>query len=115
MSMRILCHFNHMSKYLDLVKNANKKQQEAILERPEHCIVKAGPGTGKTRTLILKAATLLYEHVFPPRGIACVTYTQSMAYELREKLSELTPFGPDTFPTFFIDVVQEYCDLCRFV
>jgi DNA helicase II / ATP-dependent DNA helicase PcrA len=95
-----------MSKYLNLVRNANEKQREAILERTGHCIVKAGPGTGKTRTLVLKAATLLYEHVFPPRGIACVTYTQAMAYELREKLGEL---GVVPQQNVFIGTLHGFC------
>ena len=61
---------------------------EAII-RDENCIVKAGPGTGKTRTLITKAAYLLYNKVFPPRGIACITFSKDMAKKLSDGLDNL--------------------------
>lgn len=80
------------SKYLSLLKQIEEDpgQNEAIGRNDdEHCIVIAGPGTGKTRTLVLKATKLLNETVHPPQGLACVTYAHSMAEELRQRLFEL--------------------------
>ncbi len=80
------------SKYLSMLQEIRDDpgQNEAI-ERDDdkHCIVIAGPGTGKTRTLVFKAAKLLNETIHPPRGLACVTYAHAMAEELRQRLFEL--------------------------
>jgi DNA helicase II / ATP-dependent DNA helicase PcrA len=94
-----------MSKYLELLQEADIAQKEAI-NRQGHCIVRAGPGTGKTRTLVLKATKLLYEEVFSPRGLACVTYTQSMAGELKRQLKQLGVLPHDNV---FIGTIHSFC------
>lgn len=95
-----------MSKYLEWLEEANEQQRYAILEKTGHCVVRAGPGTGKTRTLVLKAAKLLYDEIFPPRGLACVTYTQAMAMELRQRLREL---GISPQQHVFIGTLHGFC------
>lgn len=95
-----------MSKYLEWLDEANERQRYAILEKPGHCVVRAGPGTGKTRTLVLKAAKLLYDEIFPPRGLACVTYTQAMATELRQRLRDL---GISKQQHVFIGTLHGFC------
>ena len=77
-----------MADYRTLLAKANTKQHDAIT-RSSHCIVKAGPGTGKTRTLVLKAAYLLYNEIYPPRGLACITFTKDMANKLETDLQEI--------------------------
>lgn len=94
-----------MAEYQDLLANANPKQITAI-KRPSHCIVKAGPGTGKTRTLVLKAAYLLYNEIYPPRGLACITFTKDMANKLEIDLREL---DLDTNPRIFIGTTHAFC------
>jgi DNA helicase-2/ATP-dependent DNA helicase PcrA len=49
----------------------------------------AGPGSGKTKTLTIKIARMLAEDVQPPRGIACITYNNQCARELRRRLAAL--------------------------
>jgi DNA helicase-2/ATP-dependent DNA helicase PcrA len=79
-----------MSKYLDWLAEVKKDDgQLEALNRLNHCVVIAGPGAGKTRILVLKAAKLLYENVFQPQGIACVTYAHAMAEELRRQVESL--------------------------
>ena len=94
-----------MSMYAELLSESNNRKVEAI-QRSGHCIVLAGPGTGKTRTLTLKAAKLLYEDVFPPRGLACVTYTLNMAHELMRQLREL---GIKPHGNVFIGTIHSFC------
>jgi hypothetical protein len=50
------------------------KGQWAAYESQGNCVILAGPGSGKTKTLTIKMARLLSEDVRPPRGIACITY-----------------------------------------
>jgi DNA helicase-2/ATP-dependent DNA helicase PcrA len=63
--------------------------QWAAYESSGHCVVLAGPGSGKTKTLTIKLARMLAEDVRPPRGIACITYSNECARELRRRLRAL--------------------------
>lgn len=52
----------------------------------------AGPGSGKTRTLICRIAHLIEYHGIPPSKIVAVTFTNKAANELRVRLEGL--IGP---------------------
>ena len=54
-----------------------------------HCVVLAGPGSGKTKTLTIKMARILAEDVDEPRGVACITYNNECARELEIRLDSL--------------------------
>lgn len=54
-----------------------------------NCVILAGPGSGKTKTLTIKLARILAEDVRPPRGIACITYSNQCGRELKKRLSLL--------------------------
>jgi DNA helicase-2/ATP-dependent DNA helicase PcrA len=54
-----------------------------------HCVVLAGPGSGKTKTLTTAMARALLEDVLEPRGAACVTYNNECAIELEARLAAL--------------------------
>ena len=55
-----------------------------------HCVVLAGPGSGKTKTLTIKLARVLAEDVEAPRGVACITYNNECAKELEQRLQALS-------------------------
>jgi DNA helicase-2/ATP-dependent DNA helicase PcrA len=65
----------------------NDGQREAV-DSLESTVVIAGPGSGKTETLAIKAALLL-QHIPAPRGLACITYTRAAAREIRARVVEL--------------------------
>lgn len=69
----------------------NPGQQTAIAAGPNPVLVIAGPGTGKTRTLIGRVTQLILNNI-NPRRILVVTFTRSAARELEERL--LTTLGP---------------------
>src|SRR5271169_4782132 len=54
-----------------------------------NCVILAGPGSGKTKTLTIKLARILEEDVRRPRGIACITYNNQCARELKDRLAKL--------------------------
>ena len=54
-----------------------------------NCVILAGPGSGKTKTLTIKLARMLAEDIRAPRGIACITYNKQCARELRRRLADL--------------------------
>ncbi len=66
----------------------NDLQQRAAESESESVMVIAGPGTGKTRVLIQRAAYLIEKKGVAPKSIAAVTFTQRAAAELRARLSE---------------------------
>lgn len=80
--------------------------QKKILENNLNTIVKAGPGSGKTRILTLKAAKLLLEKIEFPRGLACITYTNKAANELKYRLNK---YGIKKQKNLFINTIHQFC------
>ncbi|WP_319567945.1 ATP-dependent helicase [Cohaesibacter marisflavi] len=76
--------------YLQAAKDLrpNDKQWQAY-ESVGHCVLLAGPGSGKTKTLTVKLARMISEDVEDPRGIACITYNNECARELEARLDAL--------------------------
>lgn len=70
-----------------------------------HCVVLAGPGSGKTKTLTTAMARTLLEDVADPRGVACITYSNECAYELEERLARL---GIERGDRVFIGTVHSF-------
>lgn len=82
-----------MSNHLALAQalsdlERNPEQHRAAYERG-HCVVLAGPGSGKTKTLTASMARTLTEDVVDPRGVACITYNNECAIELETRLAML--------------------------
>lgn len=67
---------------------ANPEQAAAVVEMG-HCVVLAGPGSGKTKTLTIAMARALIQDVPDPRGVACITYNNDCAIELETRLARL--------------------------
>ena len=65
-------------------------QRTAIMAGPEPVLVLAGPGAGKTRTLIGRMERLLAEGL-PAERLVAVTFTRRAAGELRERLATALP------------------------
>lgn len=72
--------------------SGNPEQVGAARERG-HCVVLAGPGSGKTKTLTTAMARTLHEDVLDPRGVACITYNNECAIELETRLARLGVTG----------------------
>ncbi|UPG92346.1 UvrD-helicase domain-containing protein [Luteibacter aegosomaticola] len=49
----------------------------------------AGPGSGKTRTIVMKVARLVTEAITEPHRIAVLTYSNACVNEIRRRLSNL--------------------------
>ena len=66
----------------------NDAQEKAVSAGPGPVLVIAGPGTGKTRTLVERAAHLLEKGV-SARHILAVTFTRRAAGEMDERLAAM--------------------------
>lgn len=64
-------------------------EQRAAVEHVGNTVVTAGPGSGKTRTLVARAAYTLAARAPAFRGVACITYTNTAADEIRRRLAVL--------------------------
>jgi superfamily I DNA/RNA helicase len=66
------------------------KEQWSAYESEGNCVVLAGPGAGKTKTITIKIARLLGEEVRPPRRLARITYSNACVGELLARLRKLS-------------------------
>lgn len=64
----------------------NARQQQAAQALAPAVAVIAGPGTGKTKTLVSRIEYLISEKGAHPESIAAVTFTNKAAQEMRERL-----------------------------
>jgi len=62
-------------------------QQKSVAEHPPHIplSVRAGAGTGKTKTMVTRAVQLYSQHGVDPRRILMLTFTNKAASEMRER------------------------------
>ncbi|HUS25178.1 MAG TPA: DNA helicase II [Candidatus Binatia bacterium] len=72
-----------------LVGPLNAAQREAVTAPPEHRLVLAGAGSGKTRVLVHRVAWLLAVERVSPHSILAVTFTNKAAAEMRGRLEAL--------------------------
>lgn len=76
-----------MGPYEEVYASLNTAQRKAvdILDGP--LLVLAGPGTGKTQLLSARVANILRQTDTPPQNILCLTFTESGAQNMRERLT----------------------------
>lgn len=67
---------------------ANEAQKEAITSTNGPMLIIAGPGTGKTYTLIQRAVFLIQKKHIKPENIMLATFTDKAAQELTTRISE---------------------------
>jgi uncharacterized protein (TIGR00375 family) len=73
----------------EILASLNPEQREAVTAEEGPVIVIAGPGTGKTRTLVHRIAYLIKEREVSPHQITAVTFTNKAAQEIRHRLTEI--------------------------
>ncbi|MGI5473285.1 UvrD-helicase domain-containing protein [Streptomyces sp. CA-132043] len=72
---------------LNELDDLHPTQRTAVLH-PGNVSLRAGPGSGKTRTLVARAVYLLETQISAFRGVACLTYTNAAADEIRRRVNE---------------------------
>ncbi len=81
-------------------------EQWAAYESSGNFVTLAGPGSGKTKVLTTKLARIVNEDVETPRGVACVTFSNECARELKHRLSIL---GIQQSRQVFVGTVHSFC------
>ncbi|WP_119309827.1 UvrD-helicase domain-containing protein [Cohaesibacter haloalkalitolerans] len=90
----------------------NPLQAAAARHRGEAYLLEAGPGTGKTQTLIARVEGLLEEGV-DPRRILLLTFSNKAAGEMSERIARRRPEAAaamwiGTFHAFGLDIIRRF-------
>ena len=67
----------------------NQAQKRAVLHREGPCLVLAGPGSGKTLTIVNRIRRLIEECKVRPEEILVITFTKYAAAEMKARLLKL--------------------------
>jgi DNA helicase-2/ATP-dependent DNA helicase PcrA len=82
--------------------NFNENQVNGIEHFMGPCQVLAGPGSGKTATIVNRIHNLIYKHHVKPEEILVITFTKAAALEMEHRFVQLMggQKKPVTFGTF---------------
>lgn len=100
-----------------LRRELNKPQLEFVTAREAVILGLAGPGSGKTRALVYRAAHLIRCGV-PPEKILLLTFTNKAAEEMKERLQQLLGSWPGglwagTYHSFGARVLRRHAPLVQ--
>lgn len=92
----------------------NDVQRQAAEHRGSAYLLQAGPGTGKTRTLVARVESLLDEGA-DPRRILLLTFSNRAASEMAERIASTRPVAAaalwiGTFHRFGLDLLRRFHD-----
>ncbi|HSW85836.1 MAG TPA: ATP-dependent DNA helicase [Candidatus Saccharimonadales bacterium] len=96
-------------------KQLNNAQRQAVDAIEGPVLVVAGPGTGKTQLLSMRAANILRLTDTAPNNILCLTFTDNAARNMRERLESIIGQSAFhvaiyTFHSFGSDIINRYPD-----
>ncbi len=101
---------NYSSRHLP--PQINSAQWQAITHEAKHLLIIAGPGTGKTHTLVHRIG-YYFEQFNEPSKMVALTFTNKAAEQMRERLNRL--LGPSvremtigTIHRFCLDILRRY-------
>lgn len=99
--------------FTEAYKQLNKNQQQAVDTIDGPVLVVAGPGTGKTQLLSMRAANIVRRTDAQPNNILCLTFTESAAAAMRKRLVSLmgaegNNVAIHTFHSFGAEVINRH-------
>lgn len=103
--------------------NANESQRKAISTAEGPVLITAGPGTGKTYTLVQRAIYLIEEYDIKPENIFIATFTEKAAKELitritnelssRDIIANINEMYIGTFHSLCLRILKDHLEFTR--
>jgi DNA helicase-2/ATP-dependent DNA helicase PcrA len=90
-------------------KELNDKQREAVTEFGAPLKIVAGPGSGKTEVLVLRALYLMAVKGVHPKSLFLVTFTRKASSELLGRLVTYCGLLNEKFPELKLEPYEVYC------
>jgi len=91
-----------MKDFDKFYKELNIEQKKAVDTIEGPVLVLAGPGTGKTQILSVRAANIIRKDLALPENILILTYTNAAAKTMKERLAKIIGFkGYDVYVATF--------------
>lgn len=101
---------------MDMHKDLNPAQQQAVITTAGPVLILAGAGSGKTKTLTHRIAHLIQHEGVWPNEILAVTFTNKAAREMRERLWRLLqankPLGEQNISRSFMPWMGTFHSIC---
>src|ERR1700759_1652285 len=102
-----------MDDFEQMYAALNSAQRQAVDAIDGPVLVVAGPGTGKTQLLSARGAQILRRTDAQPQNILCLTFTESGAQNMRERLTrfigrEAYDVQIGTYHAFGGDLIKRY-------
>ncbi len=102
-----------MTDFDEAYQQLNKNQRRAVDTIDGPVLVVAGPGTGKTQLLSMRAAQIISRTDTLPSNILCLTFTDSAALEMRQRLIKLmgaegNRVAVHTFHSFGAEIINTH-------
>ncbi|MFO0971714.1 MAG: UvrD-helicase domain-containing protein [Candidatus Saccharimonadales bacterium] len=99
--------------FLEAYKKLNEAQKQAVDQIDGPVLVIAGPGTGKTQLLSARVANILQKTDTLAQNILCLTFTESGAANMRERLTSFIgqaayDVSIGTYHAFGGDVIRRF-------
>ncbi len=103
------------TRFQEAYNRLNPEQKEAVDTVEGPVMIIAGPGTGKTQILTLRIANILKTTDIGPENILALTFTESGARAMRERLATYIGapayrVGIHTFHEFAGQLIRTYPD-----
>ena len=89
-------------------ENLNEKQKKAVLHINGPLLIIAGPGSGKTRTLVERVLYLLNDAGAEPKNILLATFTEKASRELITRVSESIEKNIN-FSEMYVGTIHSIC------
>jgi len=103
----------YMEEFQKAYASLNQAQKQAVDTIDGPVLVVAGPGTGKTQLLSARVAQILQKTDVLPQNILCLTFTESGAQNMRDRLTRFIGKAAydvqiSTYHAFGGDLIRRY-------
>lgn len=92
---------------VDLLKDLNLEQKQAVQHSTGHLLIVAGAGTGKTTVITRKIAYLITKKKINADKILALTFTDKAAGEMEDRVNALLPIG---YLDLWISTFHSFCE-----